>query len=241
MAWFKDWFNTSYYHTLYGQRDDNEAKLFINNLLNFLNPHEGARFLDLACGKGRHSFDLCSHGYSVCGVDLSTESIAEAKKLENAHLEFDVHDMRKPFKQAYFDYVCNLFTSFGYFDKQEDNLLTLSAVCQDLKPKGVFVQDFFNAHKVQKNLVPYELKSVDGIDFEITKEIIDKRVIKTIRFKDQNEDFEFQEKVSLFDLEDFKAMYKESDLDLLHCFGDYQLNSFDPETSDRLILIAHKP
>lgn len=241
MAWFKDWFNTSYYHTLYGQRDDNEAKLFINNLLNFLNPHEGARFLDLACGKGRHSFDLCSYGYSVSGVDLSTESIAEAKKLENAHLEFDVHDMRKPYKQAYFDYVCNLFTSFGYFDKQEDNLLTLSAVCQDLKPKGLFVQDFFNAHKVQKNLVPYELKSVDGIDFEITKEIIDKRVIKTIRFKDQNEDFEFQEKVSLFDLEDFKAMYKESDLDLLHCFGDYQLNPFDPETSDRLILIAHKP
>jgi hypothetical protein len=89
--------------------------------------------------------------------------------------------------------------------------------------------------------MPYELKSVDGIDFEITKEIIDKRVIKTIRFKDQNEDFEFQEKVSLFDLEDFIAMYKESGLDLLHCFGDYQLNPFDSETSDRLILIVHKP
>jgi SAM-dependent methyltransferase len=241
MAWFKDWFNTSYYHTLYGQRDENEAKLFINNLLNFLNPHDGARFLDLACGKGRHSFDLSSHGYSVCGVDLSNESISEAKILANSKLEFDVHDMRKPYKQAYFDYVCNLFTSFGYFEKQDDNLLTLSAVCQELKPKGVFVQDFFNAHKVQKNLLPYELKSIDGIDFEITKEITDKRVIKTIRFNDQNEDFEFQEKVSLFDLENFKSMYQESGLKLLHVFGDYQLNAFDIENSDRLILIAQKP
>jgi len=241
MAWFKDWFNTSYYHTLYGQRDENEAKLFINNLLNFLKPCDGARFLDLACGKGRHSFDLSSHGYSVCGVDLSTESIAEAKTLANSKLEFDVHDMRKPYKTAYFDYVCNLFTSFGYFDAQEDNLLTLSAVCQDLKPKGVFVQDFFNAHKVQKNLVPYEIKSIEGIDFEITKEIKDKRVIKTIRFNDLNEDFEFQEKVSLFDLDDFKTMYRNSGLNLLHVFGDYQLNAFDPENSDRLILIAEKP
>jgi SAM-dependent methyltransferase len=240
MAWFKDWFNTSYYHTLYGQRDENEAKLFINNLLNFLTPHEGARFLDLACGKGRHSLDLSSHGYYVCGVDLSTESIAEAKTLSNSKLEFDVHDMRKPYKQAYFDYVCNLFTSFGYFDAQEDNLSTLSAVCQNLKPKGVFVQDFFNAYMVQKNLVPFELKSVDGIDFEITKEIIDKRVIKTIRFKDQNESFEFQEKVSLFDLDDFKSMYQNSGLNLLQVFGDYQLNPFDFENSDRLILITEK-
>jgi hypothetical protein len=117
----------------------------------------------------------------------------------------------------------------------------LSAVCQNLKPKGVFVQDFFNAHKVQKSLVPYELKSIDGIDFEITKEIIDKRVIKTIRFTDQNESFEFQEKVSLFDLDDFKTMYQNSGLNLLHVFGDYQLNAFDLEHSDRLILIAEKP
>jgi SAM-dependent methyltransferase len=241
MAWFKDWFNTSYYHTLYGQRDENEAKLFINNLLSFLNPQDGAKFLDLACGKGRHSYDLSVHGFDVCGLDLSTESIAEAQKLANEKLRFDVHDMRKPYKLEYFDYVCNLFTSFGYFDSQEDNLLTLSAVYQELKPNGFFVQDFFNANKVQNNLLPFELKSIDGIDFEITKEIKDKRVIKTICFSDQNEQFEFQEKVSLFDLEDFKNMYKESGLDLLHCFGDYQLNSFDPETSDRLILIAHKP
>ena len=241
MAWFKDWFNTSYYHTLYGQRDENEAKLFINNLLSFLNPQDGAKFLDLACGKGRHSYDLSVHGFDVCGLDLSIESITEAQKLANEKLRFDVHDMRKPYKLEYFDYVCNLFTSFGYFDSQEDNLLTLSAVYQELKPNGVFVQDFFNANKVQKNLLPFELKSIDGIDFEINKEIKDKRVIKTIRFSDQNEQFEYQEKVSLFDLEDFKNMYKESGLDLLHCFGDYQLNSFDPETSDRLILIAHKP
>ena len=45
----------------------------------------------------------------------------------------------------------------------------------------------------------------------------------------------------LFDLEDFKAMYKKSGLDLLHVFGNYQLNEFDLENSDRLILISHKP
>ena len=240
MAWFKDWFNTSYYHILYGQRDENEAKLFIDNLLNFLKPEANAQFLDLACGKGRHSFDLSEHGYTVCGVDLSIESIAEAQKISHTRLHFDVHDMRKPYKKGYFDYVCNLFTSFGYFDQQEDNLLTLKSVVENLKPGGVFVQDFFNANKVVQHLIPNEKKTIAGIEFEINKEIINHRVIKTIQFTDNDETYVFQEKVSLFDLEDFKSMYQASNLNLIHVFGDYNLSPFDPSSSDRLILIAQK-
>ncbi len=55
--WYKDWFNSTYYHKLYFDRDDDEAQKFIKRLLEKLQPLNGSRMLDVACGKGRHSSD----------------------------------------------------------------------------------------------------------------------------------------------------------------------------------------
>ena len=60
MSWFESWFDSKYYHILYQNRDDNEAKYFIDNLLDAFHFKKGARLLDLACGKGRHSIYLNS-------------------------------------------------------------------------------------------------------------------------------------------------------------------------------------
>ena len=76
--WFKDWFNTPYYHQLYFKRDENEAAAFINKLIDYLKPSAGACMLDVACGKGRHSVQLASKGFDVTGIDLSEDSIDEA-------------------------------------------------------------------------------------------------------------------------------------------------------------------
>jgi len=56
--WFKTWFDTKYYHSLYEHRDDNEAVYFIERLIEHLNLNRGADVMDLACGKGRHSITL---------------------------------------------------------------------------------------------------------------------------------------------------------------------------------------
>ena len=73
--WFKDWFNTSYYHTLYKHRDESEAHRFIDHLCAYLKVKKGSKILDLACGKGRHALHLAKKGYQTTGVDLSEESI----------------------------------------------------------------------------------------------------------------------------------------------------------------------
>src|SRR5690554_744393 len=82
-GWFETWFDTSYYHILYQNRDFVEAERFITNLLAFLKLPAGSNCLDLACGKGRHSVFLNKHGLKVTGVDLSENSINEAKTFEN--------------------------------------------------------------------------------------------------------------------------------------------------------------
>ena len=80
--WFKDWFNSPYYHQLYFKRDEAEAKKFINKLIEYLQPAKGSLMLDIACGRGRHSRILAAMGFDVTGIDLAAESIKEAKNLK---------------------------------------------------------------------------------------------------------------------------------------------------------------
>ena len=93
--WYKNWFDSEYYHILYNKRDHNEAELFIKNLLKILSPKKKAYFLDLCCGKGRHSILLNKMGYKVDGIDLSKNSIEQALREKRNNLNFFVRDMRQ--------------------------------------------------------------------------------------------------------------------------------------------------
>ena len=121
-VWYKEWFDSPYYHKLYFERDEKEAEAFIRKLVEHLKPAKGSRMLDIACGRGRHSRTLSSMGFDVTGIDLSPSSIEFAKKIETGKLEFFVHDMRLPFRANYYDYAFNFFTSFGYFRTRRELL-----------------------------------------------------------------------------------------------------------------------
>lgn len=234
--WYADWFNTPYYHILYKDRDYAEAQLFIDNITGYLNLPEAAKVLDLACGKGRHSVYLNKLGFDVTGADLSEKSITSASQFANETLHFEVHDMRKPFDQK-FDAIFNLFTSFGYFESDDDNLETLKAIRDSLSEYGFAVIDFMNVTKVLENLVSEEVKTVDGIDFHIRRYLQGDHIFKDIRFEDKGKSWHFTERVKALTLSDFEQMMTEADIHLLDIFGDYKLRKFHPKESDRLILI----
>ncbi|MCF6306912.1 MAG: class I SAM-dependent methyltransferase [Flavobacteriaceae bacterium] len=234
--WFASWFDSPYYHILYKDRNDQEAGAFMTHLTSFLKLATDAEILDLACGKGRHSRFLSNLGYQVTGVDLSPQSIAFAKQFENENLKFEEHDMSLPYPKK-FDAVFNLFTSFGYFEREEDNLKTIKAIKTELKDNGFGVIDFLNAESVKQTLVPSETKIVDGITFQIRRKIENGFILKNIRFNHNNQDYNFTERVKAISLSDFKTCFKAAGVQLIHCFGDYQLNEFNETTSNRLILI----
>lgn len=236
MQWYASWFNTPYYHILYADRDHAEAHQFMDNLTQYLNLPEDGKILDLACGKGRHSIYLNSLGYDVTGVDLSENSIAYAKKYENETLHFKVHDMCKPYSEK-FDAVFNLFTSFGYFDRSEDNLNTLKAIKADLNESGFGVIDFMNADFVIENLVPEDVKTIGGIDFYQKRYVEDNHIIKDISFTDQGKTYNYQERVKAKTLSDFEELFEQAGIYLLDIFGDYKLRKFHKSTSERLIMI----
>ncbi|MDR3273550.1 MAG: methyltransferase domain-containing protein [Flavobacteriaceae bacterium] len=240
MDWFAEWFDTPYYHILYKNRDDREAQDFIDNLLKYLQLSKNGKILDLACGKGRHSIYLNKLGYEVTGLDLSPHSIKSAKKIENKHLTFIVGDMRKTYFPNEFDAIFNLFTSFGYFNDENDNLKVYQSVFEQLKSNGVFVMDFMNASLVEHHLVPREEKEVDGIRFFLHRKIENNVIVKDITFSDGGQDFHYQERVNICKLDYFKDLAEKARLKFQAVFGDYQLNEFDEKTSPRLILIFQK-
>ena len=208
----------------------------MQNLTSYLNIPEHGKILDLACGKGRHAKYLNSLGYNVTGIDLSENSIAYAKQFENDSLHFEVHDMCKPYNKQ-FDAVFNLFTSFGYFDKEEDNLKTIKAIKEELNDYGFGVIDFMNSDYIIDNLVSEDTKTVDGISFLQKRRLENGFIIKDILFTANGKEYNFQERVRAFSLNDFEKLFEQAGVYLLDIFGDYKLRKFDKKTSERLIMI----
>ncbi|MCP4522449.1 MAG: class I SAM-dependent methyltransferase [Cytophagales bacterium] len=238
--WFSTWFDSKYYHILYKNRDYQEAEFFISNLIEKLGIENKHRVLDLACGKGRHAIYLNKQGLQVVGVDLSPESIAYANQYANEQLAFYEHDMREVLQQGAFDFVLNLFTSFGYFEDERENEKTIQSIYEIVEEGGTFVIDFMNAQKVIKNLVLEETKTIDGVTFELKRSVQNSFIVKDIAFEVEEERYEFQERVKAITEEMFLQYFQKAGFKVEATYGDYALNSFDVNSSDRLIYVLKK-
>ncbi len=234
--WFVSWFDTNYYHTLYKHRDYKEAENFMRNLVSFLQLKKEAVLLDLACGKGRHAIYLNSLGYNVVGADLSKNSIKKAKKHENNSLKFVEHDMRNPFTSK-FDVILNLFTSFGFFEDDNEDIASLQNIKNGLNEHGVAVIDFMNCKKVISNLIPEEILLIEGITFKINRYVEKGFIVKEINFEADGEKHTYYEKVKNLDFQKINSYLNSVGFRIKHTFGNYQLDDFNEESSDRLILI----
>lgn len=238
-TWYEAWFDSPYYHLLYKNRDGEEAKKLLNNLVEQLHLKPGMKVLDLCCGKGRHARYLNKIGFDVTGIDLSAKNIEYCKNFENHSLHFYEHDMRKVFRENYFDTVFNLFTSFGYFAADYENQLSIQAAVQNLKEKGYLVIDFLNVARVEADLVPYEIKVIGDIEFHIRKKIENGFIYKRISVVDDSRETTYTEQVRALKLADFERYFKYSNVKLLRVSGDYNMNDYHPG-SNRLLLIAQK-
>ena len=239
--WFTSWFDSPYYHSLYSHRNHQEAADFVSLLIGLIKPSKDAHILDIGCGRGRHALELYRHGFKVTGIDLSKENIKyakdQAKKVKaSSDLKFMVHDMREPL-DTQFSHVLNLFTSFGYFKDPKDKILTLESFRAQLVPNGVGVIDFLNPSWVLSNLVNEENIERDGIRFSIQRYTRGKWLYKDIQFQIDEHNYKFQEQVELLEVSDFITLFSQVNLQLVDLFGNYQLDAYDKDLSNRQILI----
>jgi SAM-dependent methyltransferase len=240
MSWYKNWFGHPDYLKVYNHRDDIDAVKLIDLIERQIPGLKGLRILDLACGNGRHTLELVKRGYNVTGIDISDQllNIAREKaanlKKEILFLNADMRYFKFPFK---FDVIINLFTSFGYFETDEQNELVIHRISKTLNQNGTFVLDFFNSNHIINNFIPRDEKNEGEIKIIQEREIKDNRIIKHITLIKNGKSEQFSESVRLFTFEEIANMFAGNNLEIVNLFGDYSGNFFQPD-SERLIIFA---
>jgi len=239
--WFASWFDSPFYPLLYRHRNEEEASMALHNLHAFLKLPAGSTVLDLCCGQGRHSRTLSQLGYKVTGIDLSPSSIAVAKSLSQDRQMFDIQDMRTFDVNQHFDAVFNLFTSFGYFTNSSDNLRVLYRISAHLPLDGLLIIDYLNAFPLFAQTYQENRSKVDDVSFYTRKFIEGDFIVKLIEVTaDSGSIYHFREQVQLITLDHFRSMLSEAGFEVVNTFGNYHLEAFTPETSERCIIIARK-
>jgi SAM-dependent methyltransferase len=172
-AWFATTFGRLWLQ-LHPHRDDAEARRHAPWIVARLGLKTGTRLLDVGCGGGRYARAFAARGLKVTGVDLSAEMLEDARARSPnlpgmpIYLKWDARAL--PFSQQ-FEGAVSLFTSMGYFDVRQDDVLLLRGVARALVPGGAFLVDYLNPSYVRATLVPEEHLNVAGYDLEITRHL----------------------------------------------------------------------
>lgn len=238
-AWYEESFGKDYL-IVYKHRDYAGAYREVRAMSAWLAMPKGASVLDLCCGTGRHALALADFGYRVTGMDLSPDLLAEAKRNDpEGRVRFIRGDMRRVPLDESFDAVVNLFTSFGYFDRDEDNRRVLGEISRLLRPGGRWLIDFLNPGFVARNLVPHSERQEDGVRIVERRRIEAGFVRKEITLIGPDDrERRYREQVRLYELDDFRAMLKPAALRLEQVYGGYDSMPYDPQTSPRMIMIG---
>jgi SAM-dependent methyltransferase len=216
--WFEEWFGEEYLE-MYPHRDDADADRAVALVLGTVPFQPGWRVLDVACGPGRHARAFRAAGARCVGVDLSAALLRVAQRVTDAPLvRGDMWYL--PIRTRSMSLTVNLFTSFGYFDRDEEHESTLAEMVRTVEPGGWFVVDLLNPAAVRAGLVPSERISVRGSETLVTRSITpDNRYVrKTIQRADGRM---FVERVRLFEPDEIGDMLVRTGVEVRHRFGGY--------------------
>ncbi|MBI2803042.1 MAG: methyltransferase domain-containing protein [Gammaproteobacteria bacterium] len=165
--WWRNLFNSLYLKTDGDvvENDDNTVRE-IEAVIAAAGLDPTDRVLDLCCGQGRHSLELARRGFKkVLGIDRSRYLVSLARRrARNAGFDvrFKEGDARKfSVPESSFDCVAVMGNSFGYFDREEDDLDVLSSVKRALRSAGKLVLDLMDGDWMRQN---FERRSWEWID-----------------------------------------------------------------------------
>ncbi|MBT7788549.1 MAG: methyltransferase domain-containing protein [Calditrichaeota bacterium] len=243
--WFATWFD-EWYMKVYQHRDEREAADFISkwNIWEKLNPEDWC--LDLGCGAGRFAQLFAKKGYNTLAVDLSMPLLEAARKdlSGNANPYYVRSDMRCLPTVKRFGLIMSLFTSFGYFESDEEHSTLLRDLSNRLRPKGIIVLDLPNSSDVERKVseLPITEKNIENVVVreERYMEMQPKRVIKRIIISKDKETFKYTESVRLYTNLEIEAMFQSVGISSVeHPWGDYSGSPYS-NSSSRMIYFGKR-
>lgn len=205
----------------------------------------GGKVLDLACGPGRHAVALAKRGFTVTAVDRTSFLLEDARARAaqaNLPVEFVLEDMRRFSRPGTFDLIINIYTSFGYFEDEADDLGVLRLVRENLKPGGAFVLEMVSKERLARAFHPTTSTELPNGDVLFQRhEIVDDwtriRNHLTLIRAGAARTFEFTHRI--YSGQEMKALLASSGLSCVRVYGDLGGGSYD-FGAQRLVAVARR-
>lgn len=244
MEWWQSFFDEGTGQIMFAEEAWQRAEQSCDSLVSLLRLQPGAKILDLACGPGRFAIPLAKRGFCVVGLDFSEVYLEQARAKAQEHqlqIEFIRGDMRAIPFESEFDAVINLFTSFGYFEREEDHLQVLKEVHKSLKPGGHFLLELQNRDWLIKNFRPRNWQEYPSFFVleESTMNFERNRVESRWIVLKGAERKEYNLSLRVFTLAELLELFAEAGLKVLGCYGSLRGEPWSLE-ANRLAILAER-
>ncbi len=245
----KSWYNQDIYWTTFESILFNRKRLAdttaqVDNIIKLLQIENGAKILDLCCGIGRHSLEFARRGFQVTGVDRTKSYLDKAEKqakAEGLQIEFINGDMRNFCREAAFDVVINMFTSFGYFEDAEDDRRVVENVYRSLKSGGKFLIEMMGKELLARDFRERDWNEINGFIILEDRKLLnnwEKIESRWIILKD-GQQVEYKFFLRLYSAVEIKSLLKHYRFSDTKIFGDLEGTDYDHKAK-RLVALARK-
>lgn len=256
--WWKDYFDNTYLKTYIDLCSQKSTQRQVDFIMRRMGLKRGSRILDLGCGYGRHAISLAKKGIEVTAFDYSEDLLRLAKKearRQQVSIQCVRGDMRHLHFKHRFDGVISMFTSFGYFDNFQDNLLVIKGVSRALTKKGLFLIDLNNpASIIRSFILRANINKRNGfytrfqnillsnglaVKMKLELDLQQLHLFITRRWRDENKIFVSRARVNIITLPELSLMFAHGNLRVQRTWGSFDGSPFQC-SSPRMIVLGEK-
>ena len=222
-----------------------EAPDVAEYVMKLANLHAGDSVLDAGCGLGRISVELAALGLDVTGVDIiqtELDAAAESAAAEGVPLKLIKADLRSFTSDTQFDCAVNLYTSFGYCDTVEEDIMILKNIFNALRAGGTFILECTSRESAIKYFTKGE--EFDRAGFHVTTDfgvVGDWEGLRSRWIIDDGKgkhvEHEFIQR--LYSAPDLCERLRKIGFAKAHAYGEFDLSPYD-ENLRTMIIIAKK-
>jgi SAM-dependent methyltransferase len=234
MSVFKGY--SRYYDLLYRDKDYSAEARHVHGIIQKHTPGANS-ILELGCGTGAHAFHLASMGYTIHGIDQSTEMLAAANcRVKGAsadiaaRVRFNQADIRKARLSGRFDAVISLFHVISYLPTNDDLKSAFATARCHLNPEGLFIFDCWYGPAVLTEQPTVRIKRMEDDETRVVRIAepvmapnenrvdVNYQVFVMNRFGSQFEVLQESHRMRYLFLPEIELLLADSGLKLIDCF-----------------------